>query len=435
MNDIAGVPYTEAKFDKKGKIERAVTLPAAVTDLIVVSHGWNNNEADARELYRTLFESFSTVAQPNDLPGRTFAIVGVIWPSKKFDEHIAVSGSGDDASGAAGFGDSDGKSQAALEAKLDRMKEMFTEPGQHQVLDEAKALVADLDDKGSARREFVDKIRSLLDPSAANKEDASDSFFADDGNELMKNLKVDEDDLDDEVAGVGGSASLPLGVGTPATVHGGAAGLKEVLSGFKAAAMNVLNFTTYFEMKARAGTVGRNGVAPLIDGLAPRVQRIHLVGHSFGGRVVAAAAAGSANQKIATMSLLQTAFSHNGFSKTMSGFFRAVVDQHRVSGPTLITHTKNDKAVGIAYPLASRISGDRTAAFGDENDVFGGLGRNGAQQMEGGETVAGKLLDASGAYQFQNGKIFNLEASDFVNGHGDVTGKEIAHAIRRAMTI
>ena len=29
--------------------------------------------------------------------------------------------------------------------------------------------------------------------------------------------------------------------------------------------MNVLNFTTYFEMKARAGTVGKNGVGPLID--------------------------------------------------------------------------------------------------------------------------------------------------------------------------
>src|SRR4026209_352654 len=31
--------------------------------------------------------------------------------------------------------------------------------------------------------------------------------------ELMKNLKVDEEDLDEEVAGTGGSASLPLGVG------------------------------------------------------------------------------------------------------------------------------------------------------------------------------------------------------------------------------
>ena len=64
----------------------------------------------------------------------------------------------------------------------------------------------DLEDKASARRAFVEKIRSLLDPSAANREDASDSFFKGGGDELMDNLKVDEDDLDPEVAGTGGSA-------------------------------------------------------------------------------------------------------------------------------------------------------------------------------------------------------------------------------------
>ena len=94
------------------------------------------------------------------------------------------------------------------------MKEFFTEPEQRQILDEAKALLPDLEDKASARRDFVDKIRSLLDPQPPNKEDASDSFFKDDGNELMNNLKVDEDDLDEEVAGTGGGASLPLGVGS-----------------------------------------------------------------------------------------------------------------------------------------------------------------------------------------------------------------------------
>ena len=96
--------------------------------------------------------------------------------------------------------------------------------------------------------------------------------------------------------------------------------------------MNVLNFTTYYEMKARAGNVGKNGVAKLIDKLAPQVQRIHLIGHSFGGRVVTATAASSSTDKIKSMSLLQTAFSHNGFSKSMKGFFRSVVDQKRVTG-------------------------------------------------------------------------------------------------------
>ena len=432
MNDIAGIPYVEAQFDKNGALLADVNLPAGVTDLFVVSHGWNNNADAARRLYRSLFENFAAVAAQGDSTGRSFAVVGVIWPSKEFDELVAVA-SASGSQGAASLGGDDPESRRALEMKLERMKETFVEPAQRQLLDEAKALLPDLEEKASARRAFVAKIRALLDPTAAGKEDASESFFKDDGDELMKNLKVEEEDLDEEVADSGGSASLPLGAPRPAAAAEGAAGLKEILSGFKAAAMNILNFTTYFEMKARAGAVGKNGVAKLIDRLAAQVQRIHLVGHSFGGRVVTATAANSTTDKIRSLNLLQTAFSHNGFSKTKGGFFRTVVDQNRVKGPILVTHTKNDKAVGVAYPLASRINGDRTAAFGDENDEFGGIGRNGAQQMQPGETVRGKLLSVGSAYAFEAGKFFNLEASQFIRNHGDVTGKEVAHAIRRAV--
>jgi len=433
MSDIAGIPYREAQFDKNGRLENQIALPAGVTDLFVISHGWNNNAAEALALYTSFFQNFVAVAQPDDLPGRSLAVIGVIWPSKKFDELVAASGLPDSAQGAAGLAAADKKSLKALEEKLARMENLFTTPAQRQALGEAKALLPDLEDKATARREFVNKIRSLLDPGAANREDASDSFFKDDGNELMKNLKVDEDDLDAEVAGTGGSASLPLGVGTAAPAGGGAAGLKEILSGFKAAAMNILNFTTYYEMKARAGTVGKNGVARLIDQLAPQVQRIHLIGHSFGGRVATSTAANSGTDKIKSMALLQAAFSHNGFSRSMNGFFRAVVDQQRIKGPILVTHTKNDKAVGMAYPLASRINGDKTAKFGDENDVFGGIGRNGAQKMQSGESSPGRLLGAGGNYQFQTGKFYNLEASEFIKDHSDVTGKEIAHAVRMAV--
>jgi pimeloyl-ACP methyl ester carboxylesterase len=164
------------------------------------------------------------------------------------------------------------------------------------------------------------------------------------------------------------------------------------------------------------------------------VQRIHLVGHSFGGRVVTAAAANSTTDRIRSVSLLQTAFSHNGFSKEKNGFFRSVVDDKRVQGPIVVTHSVKDKAVGIAYPLASRISGDTTAGLGDKNDKFGGLGRNGAQHMGAGEVSEGKLLAAGAAYQFQPGVIFNLEANDLIPGHSDITGKEVAHAIRSAMS-
>jgi hypothetical protein len=250
----------------------------------------------------------------------------------------------------------------------------------------------------------------------------------------MKRLTVDEDDLDESIASDGGSASLPLGVGVVKPATGGAAGgILGFLSGIKSAAMNVLNYATYYEMKARAGTVGKVGVGPLIDTLAQSVERVHLVGHSFGGRVVTSTAANSTTDRIKSMSLLQTAFSHNGFSQSMKGFFRGVVDLNRVHGPIIVTHSTKDKAVGVAYPLASRLNGDVAAALGDKNDKFGGLGRNGAQQMKAGEVVEGKLLVAGSSYQFQPGKFFNLESSEFIDDHSAVTGKEVAHVIRRAI--
>ena len=48
-------------------------LPGRVTDLFVISHGWNNDADDAETLYRTFFTNFVAVARPNDLPGRTLS--------------------------------------------------------------------------------------------------------------------------------------------------------------------------------------------------------------------------------------------------------------------------------------------------------------------------------------------------------------------------
>ncbi len=123
MNDIAGIPYVEAEFDNNGNLKNQVTLPAGTTDLIVMSHGWNNDSAAARTLYQAFFGNFAAVAQPNDLPGRKFAIVGVIWPSKKFDELIAASGSRGGAQGSASLSSGDAESRKQLEAKIERMKE------------------------------------------------------------------------------------------------------------------------------------------------------------------------------------------------------------------------------------------------------------------------------------------------------------------------
>jgi hypothetical protein len=439
MNDIEGIPYKEAEFNENGKLVGAAPqISPGATDIFVISHGWNNGHDEARTLYHGIFSNFKKVVPPQWANNRKLEIVGILWPSKAFDEMVAAEDAGDAAGGGAalhtGPAGPDPEGEKALLGKLDGMKSFFVT--KQKEIDELKTLVPDLETKSAARIDFVTKVRALLDQSAANKEDASDAFFKADPEALMDQLRIDSEDLGEEIKpGAGGGAAISPTVSAAPT--GGAASFTTFLNGIKTAAMNVLNYTTYYEMKERAGTVGKNGVAPLLDQvLSPMAQRIHLIGHSFGGRLVTSAAANSTTDRIKSMTLLQAAFSHNGFSQSMNGFFRGVVEKQRIKGPILVTFSKKDTAVGIAYPLASRLAGQVAAALGDAKDKYGGIGRNGAQQMNLGETIQGKLLPvpanlvpAPAEYAFAAGKFFNADGEKFIAGHSVITGPEVAYAI------
>jgi hypothetical protein len=93
-----------------------------------------------------------------------------------------------------------------------------------------------------------------------------------------------------------------------------------------------------------------------------------------------------------------------------------------IGGLIVVTHTPNDTAVGNLYPLASLLAGDQAADLGDANSPYGGLGRNGAQKTP--EAVQLKLLPVGSAYALTAGRIHNLEASQFVHNHSDITGPE-----------
>ena len=166
---------------------------------------------------------------------------------------------------------------------------------------------------------------------------------------------------------------------------------------------------------------------------------MHLVGHSFGARVVSAAAASGAPGVLChTLTLLQAAFSHYGFSEDWDGkksggvFLPAVAHPARVAGPVTITCTKNDRAVGIAYAIASRLAGQVASALGDENDTYGGMGRNGAQKTTA--THTGELLEVGKPYPpFTGAKLFNLTADSAIASHGDVRSPRVAYALLSAV--
>ncbi len=156
--------------------------------------------------------------------------------------------------------------------------------------------------------------------------------------------------------------------------------------------------------------------------------------------MTAAAAAMPPGPARVSLVLLQAAFSHNGLSSRFDGrndgAFRDVLASRRVNGPVVITHTRNDQAVGVAYPLASRIANDKAAALGDQDDPYGGMGRNGAQhtpEVDLAETVL-RAASAGSRYAFAPGKVYNLLADEVIKDHSDVRSPAVAQALRDVLT-
>ncbi|MFE7845229.1 hypothetical protein ACFUTX_08565 [Microbacterium sp. NPDC057407] len=416
------LPYADVRFDKKGALRDPSELDVVAellqqkhpTDIFVVSHGWNSTEGQARALYERLIGSL--VAVRSRVPGaqeRRLAVVGVLWRSIQWapDEN---SGAG------AGIADE----LAALEAEI---AQRIDDPA---VRTQLLALAPRLEASSEAQEEFVDLLRKTLPRTSKGEDEAGfDALRNAPPGEVIEAAKV-TGEADAAPAAVGGAASIdPAGLG-PLGAEGGGAGFLDSVLG---AARNLVNVSTYYTMKERAGVVGRKGIGPLLDRIhreAPDA-RLHLVGHSFGGRAVTAAALAT-EAPVSSLSLLQAAYSHFGMAEDWDGAGRRGVFAgvpSKVSGP-IITHTRNDKAVGMAYPIASRLARQIGVALGDENDPYGGIGRNGALKTRGG--VAATLLDVGDTYAFSSHGVWSLNADAFISGHSDVTGRQVAYAVLSA---
>jgi pimeloyl-ACP methyl ester carboxylesterase len=240
---------------------------------------------------------------------------------------------------------------------------------------------------------------------------------------------------DDSTADSGGVQSVPTGPHADLDAGGAAGVFGDMAAHFASKARALMNLTTYYTMKARAAVVGETGVAPVLSQVED--TRVHLVGHSFGARLVTSAAQQLAvTNQLRSISLLQAAFSHYSFSAAWSpghaGFFRKVVDPGRVAGPMIITHTRHDTAVGIAYAMASALAQQVAAEVGGPDSLYGGLGSNGAQKTAEARNDQ-DLGPVDTDYDFHDRAVYNLLADRFVSSHSDVRGPEVAHAVLRAV--
>ena len=443
MEELHGFPYFRVEFNKLGEIVDPEQVKALTdflrkgetTDLFVISHGWNNDMEEAhRDLYTPFFQPVRHLLDQGAVAGleaRRFAVMAVFWPSHKFAEKEFIPG------GAAGL-DSP-LTDDFIEEQLEDLKLVLDTPEEHAALEKAKNLVPNLEDSKKARAEFADLMRSMMPKTITPDVDGATEFSELPGDKLIEVLSKP---VDLPIAETGGGASLGEEGGDMSM--GGAAGIGKFFSGIKAGAAHLLNLVTFYQMKERSSLVGSTGVNEVLQAIRKENPnlKMHLIGHSFGARLLTSAVAGKSDQgtlKVNSLALLQAGLSHYGFSDNYddlnsSGFFRRVVTSNTISGPVLISHTKNDLPISWGYALASRLAGQEVAAgLGDEKDKYGSLGRNGAQKTP--EAINEVLLDLGNPYVFQAGKLHNLNSDEFIKGHSDICNKQVAYALLNGVSI
>jgi len=424
---IANHPIWRLMFDKDGDVDpqtltelRAGIAAGQLTDLVLFSHGWNNDEAAAKSLYDRWFKLLAEQVDPNGKVG----FVGIRWPAQLWrDEPIPEFDPAprDQAGGAAALAAQ--PTIAAGEptidaAQLQDLKQMF--PAGSAQLDVIAALLAQEPSQErvnalfKAMREFSKATATGFNDGEAPKSDQPGMLAA----------QQNPNDVFTKFADKLAESGVEFGDG------GGTAGLGDFAQKLLHGAKEALRQLTYWQMKNRAGVVGKNGVGPVIGQLAGQFDglRIHLIGHSFGARVVSFALAGlpaTSPSPVKAVTLLQGAYSRFAFSDPLpflteaeeprAGALAGRLD--RIDGPLTVCFSSHDGALGTFYPLASAAAGDDSAALSDPLARWRAMGSDGAFGPD-----PQPLGKAGTAYPFKVGEILNLDASEVVTQGNSPSG-------------
>ena len=445
MNTPAAVPWA-LDFDAQGDVDPAgqdqflKQLDAAgVADLVVFSHGWNNDEAAAA----TLYQRWSALLNDQLGPGRTIGFLGIRWPSAMWrDEPIpdfepAPAGTATGAAGLADVTTTVGADPTLSPLQLQDLITVF--PAGAAELNKLATLLAAAPDQ--TRRDEIFTIMGKFSDKVSAGFDDGEAETADPTRPGMLDADQHADDIFKSFADALTDAGVDLSDGG----GGGGADLGDDIAKLWHGAKEALRQLTYWQMKNRAGVVGERGVGPLLGRIAAKFPtlRIHLVGHSFGARVVSFALVGGPTttpSPIKSVTLLEGAFSRFAFLDKLP--FTSVHPKGAlagrlacVDGPLTVCYSSHDMALGVMYPLASAASGDDSASI--EDDPLGrwrAIGSLGAYQAP-----TESIGEVKTKYSFAKGAILNVDSSEIViaggppsGAHSDIFHPELAWIVASA---
>jgi hypothetical protein len=431
------------RFDENGDVDEAAEAQIfnqiadkGVKDLVIFSHGWNNDEGAATSLYGR----WSDLLAAQLGPGRSIGFIGVRWPAQLWrDEPIpdfdpAPRGPGGGAAAVEETPTVVADGPTLTPAQLQDLKVLFPEGAEE--LDEIATLLAAEPNERRASKMFA-AMRKFSDKVQAGFNDGEDSASKRPG--MLRRGSAAED-----VFEAFSDALSDTGVEFAADGDG-AAGLGDAIGKLWNGAKEALRQLTYWKMKNRAGVVGQNGVGPLIGRLTAKFpdMRIHLVGHSFGARVVSFALAGmpasGQPSPVKSVTLLEGAFSRFAFTDQLpfnSARKRGALAGKlaRIDGPLTVCFSSHDSALSVMYPLASAAAGDDSAGADDPLFRFRAIGSLGAF-----EAPTQPIGPVKTAYPFASGAILNVDSSDIVaagsppgGAHSDIFHPELAWIVASA---
>ena len=356
------VPFYALRYDKKGicispeareKIIKNV-IDDRHTDIIFYSHGWNNDWDAAQHLYSTFLKGISDMAATHGgvVPSNFRPVfVGAIWPSAAFTwpgerpPHIAALGN---------------------EPEFDALLLELTAQDKSRVED-ILASGETIDD--STALELATLIAPLITPENDPVDGEAQDLSAE---QLLTLWKLDEA-LDDPNASGGafggGGVDVTDGELTSETIT--AAGFLD-----KIRPRNALRLATVYKMKDRAGHVGAKGVKNTIEMfLGMTDARLHLVGHSYGCKVMLTASAlAHLPRKIRSEILYQPAISKLACDPNIGGLRTAL---ENVETPICCTYSKNDFPLHKIFHRMLRRKkdvGEVQFASGSKYEAMGGYG-------------------------------------------------------------
>jgi hypothetical protein len=417
------MPWYMMPFDRDGICtaprtrEHLMTAIAAelVTDIILFCHGWNNDWKYATARYQSFIEGYSKLRTTHQLAlpnGYHPLFVGVFWPSmillterEQPPQILAV----------------DGPNEDAIVEERERIAELAGAVNAPQ-----RERFYGLIQRAALSEEEAEELAGILQPiySRANDElpIGAPATPANIVNGWLAAANAQPPAATKETFG----AATGRETGRAQTAGSFGDALRRVLP------RDVIRLATVYQMKDRAGRVGATGVRALVEDLLANNKnaRLHLLGHSYGCKVLLSALATASlgsGRTAHSMLLLQPAVSHLCFAGKLPGSggpggYRSVLP--RVARPIFATYSTNDFPLHEVFHRALWRSADKgevgIAAFGGEPPniyaALGGYGPRDSDQALIDITQPVVPLDLK-----QRARLYGVDGTATISGHGDIS--------------